>query len=260
MKTEFYFFSGTGNSYYIAKKLSESLTDVQLIPINTLDLSKEVESTAEIIGIIFPVYFLDAPDIVKHFIKRLKIPNSSYTFLFENYGGMGGNSLSNCAKILADKDIKVSHTFSLALPDNSIIFPISNDSVKPLLAEAEEKLKAAAHIIHLQQTDSIPKKKLGISLLSSIMIRFGKSYLGFNDLKVNSSKCNGCGLCTKVCPMKNIELSQKIPVFKDKCEMCFACVHHCPKESIKFRKMKAKNHYQYTNPYISLNEMIEKNK
>jgi len=260
MKAELYFFSGTGNSYYIAKKIAESIPDSKLIPINSLDLSKRIKSTSEILGIIFPIYFYNAPEIVKDFIKRLEVSPSSYVFLYENFGLQGGNALLSCAKVLEERNIKVSNTFSVALPDNSIIFPTPDDKIKPMLDAAEGKIQAAINDIKSLKLSPIPKKKFGSNLISSIMAGVSKSYLGFKDLKVDSTKCNGCGLCAKVCPMKNIEIEDRAPSFKDSCQMCFACIHYCPNESIRFRRMKPKSNYQYTNPNISINEIIEKNK
>lgn len=43
------------------------------------------------------------------------------------------------------------------------------------------------------------------------------------------SKCNGCGLCTKRCPMEAIQLSEKKAVLNtDRCIGCGLCVSTCP--------------------------------
>lgn len=260
MKAELYFFSGTGNTYYIAKKIAESIPDSNLIPINNLDLSKEINSTSKIVGIIFPIYFLDAPEIVKTFVSKLNVSSSSYVFLYENFGLQGGNALSNCSKILEAKNIKVSNSFSVALPDNSIIFPTPNEKIQPMLDSAESLIQSAIDDIKSLKIGAIPKKKFASNFVSKIMISASKSYLGFNDFKVDNSKCNGCSICAKVCPMKNIELKENVPMFKDNCQTCFACIHYCPNEAIKFKKMKQTSNYQYINPNVTINEIIEKNR
>lgn len=260
MKAELYFFTGTGNSYYIAKKISESISHSTLIPINTLDLSKEIKSNGQIVGIIFPVYFYNAPEIVTDFIKKLVVSPSSYVFLYENFGLQGGNALSNAARILEERNIKVSNTFSVTLPDNSIIFPTPYNKIQPMLDTAESKIQGTIYDIQSLKLGSVPKKKPMLNFLSSIMLRFSKSYLGFTDFKIDHTKCFGCGLCGQVCPMNNIELKNRVPFFEDKCQMCFACIHYCPNEAIRFKRMKPKNNYQCTNPYIPIQDIIEKNK
>jgi ferredoxin len=45
-------------------------------------------------------------------------------------------------------------------------------------------------------------------------------------------KCKGCGICAKVCPVKNITIVDKKPEFQHHCEMCFACDEWCPNNAI----------------------------
>lgn len=95
MKTELYYFTGTGNGLHIAKsiheKVKETNDEVLLIPINTLDLDKTIVSDAETIGIIFPTYAMSAPEIVKSFTKQLRVLDNSYVFLYAHSGGGGAS-------------------------------------------------------------------------------------------------------------------------------------------------------------------------
>ena len=66
-----FFFSGTGNSYAVAKKLAEKI-DECLLSMSTLDneiISSYVESSHETQGFVFPVYAWGIPKIVKTFLK-----------------------------------------------------------------------------------------------------------------------------------------------------------------------------------------------
>ncbi len=41
--------------------------------------------------------------------------------------------------------------------------------------------------------------------------------------------CNGCGVCTAICPTDAIVMeSEKPETALEKCMMCMACVAHCP--------------------------------
>lgn len=259
MKTEIYFFSGTGNSHYIAKTIADSFNDSKLTHIGSLDLTKDVYSDADIVGIVFPIYFYDAPDIIKNFLEKLSVDSATYIFLYENFGGSGGNAIHNCNKILIKKDLKISNYFSTAFPDNCILFKQSEEKNNKLLNDADKKIALAISDIKSFKTKLIPKSKIKYSIISNGTIKkFSVSLMKFKELKVIDDKCTRCGLCEKICPVKNITFKDTLPTFGDKCEMCFACIHYCPSECIKHGKMKGKSNYQYHNPNISMIEAINK--
>ena len=62
--------------------------------------------------------------------------------------------------------------------------------------------------------------------------------------------CDRCGRCVKVCPMLNIELTDKGPKWQGKCAMCLACLHHCPTRAIQYGKQtqgKGRYYFKKTN-------------
>ena len=70
-----------------------------------------------------------------------------------------------------------------------------------------------------------------------------------------SDSCTGCGICAKVCPAKNITLSDGRPVFRHRCEHCIACVHCCPAAAIDYGKSKGRA--RYVHPEVGVNGLIE---
>ena len=259
MKSEIYFFSGTGNAHYIAKTLANSLENAKLTHIGSLDLEQEIYSDADIVGVVFPIYFYDAPDIIKRFLEKLSIERTAYLFLYETCGGNGGNAITNCNKILSKREIKLSNYFSTILPDNCILFKQTDEKNKALLDASGKKIaNAVAHIKNFR-TKLIPKSKLKYSIMSNKNLKnISISFMKFKEFSVDKDKCTSCGLCEKVCPVNNIEFKTEHPSFKNKCEMCFACIHYCPSQCIKHGMMKNKTNYQYRNPNISMIEVINK--
>ncbi len=45
--------------------------------------------------------------------------------------------------------------------------------------------------------------------------------------------CIGCGICAKVCPVSNIKIENKRPVWLHHCQNCLACYNWCPVKAIK---------------------------
>ncbi len=53
MSTEIYYFSGTGNSLFVARELQHRIPGAKLIPIISLLNSDAIKTTAETVGIVF---------------------------------------------------------------------------------------------------------------------------------------------------------------------------------------------------------------
>ena len=60
MKTDLFFYTGTGNSLWTARSLAKELGDAEIIPITRCS-GAPVVSRAEAIGIIFPVHIWGLP-------------------------------------------------------------------------------------------------------------------------------------------------------------------------------------------------------
>ena len=72
-----YYFSGTGNSLYVAKELHKRIPESNIIPIVSLVNKDVIEANAEAVGFIFPIYFTAVPEVVKNFIEKLNLELNS---------------------------------------------------------------------------------------------------------------------------------------------------------------------------------------
>ncbi len=68
-----YYFSGTGNSIAIVRELQRHFKDAKLLPIVKYMDTAEIRDDSEVIGFIAPTYYMDIPDIVRDFTKKLSI-------------------------------------------------------------------------------------------------------------------------------------------------------------------------------------------
>jgi len=50
--------------------------------------------------------------------------------------------------------------------------------------------------------------------------------------RVNVQMCDGCGMCSDVCPAEAITVSNVAVIDADKCIGCEACVSECPRGAI----------------------------
>jgi electron transfer flavoprotein alpha subunit/NAD-dependent dihydropyrimidine dehydrogenase PreA subunit len=55
-------------------------------------------------------------------------------------------------------------------------------------------------------------------------------------LKIDSEKCNACGLCVKSCPFGAIALEDEVARTNEQCTLCGACVNVCPQKALEIER------------------------
>ncbi len=83
--------------------------------------------------------------------------------------------------------------------------------------------------------------------LDKVMLLMDKTYY------INEN-CNSCGICSKVCPVNNIQMKDGKPIWLNNCENCLACYNWCPKKAIEGGV--AQKGYYYRNSDIKVSEII----
>jgi ferredoxin len=133
------------------------------------------------------------------------------------------------------------------------LYDIPNN-VDKILKRAQKNIDLIAEKIKLKETGKIQKR----NPLMFWQDEFGKSLPGMDKNFNVSIDCKSCGICEKVCPVKNIEIINGKPLFKHKCEQCLACIHHCPSKALNIEN-KTQNKKRYINPDVTLKEIINGN-
>jgi ferredoxin len=253
-----FYFSGTGNSLYVAKNIAE-YNHEKLIAISKAIRDDNTYQLAdnEVIGFVFPIYAWGPPKIVLEFIEKLKIGNyrKNYVFCVVTCGGAAGNAMKVMSACLSKKGIPINGGFSVIMPNNYILMGDvdSKEKEKEKLSLAEETLQYINYAIE-QRTHEFRVKKGRFACLLTGLINpmFNRHAIDPKKFYVND-QCNGCGLCEKVCNCSNIKVKQS-PHWGQNCAQCLACIHYCPVKAIQYGKGTEKKG-RYTNPNISVDEM-----
>jgi ferredoxin len=259
-RNKIFYFSGTGNSLYIAEKIADKIGDSELIRI-TADLLKkniEIEIENDILGIVFPVYAWAPPAIVVNFIKQIKITKNSYTFVVATHGGEPENTFKIIQKLFNQRKINLNASFDVKMPSNYIIgLKESDDEIKETLIQSNKLIDEISMKIFSKENNKIAKQKTIKSFVRSRIMNplFNSVSSKFdNDFIVNDS-CNGCGICEKVCPSENIFLNnEKKPEWKHNCSFCMACLNWCPVNALCYKNNDGKKNY-YHHPSIKYTDL-----
>jgi flavodoxin len=124
MSTTIYYFTGTGNSLSIARRLQEGLTDCSLVPV--VKCMKVPNDTliaeSEVVGFVFPLYFYSIPEIILKFVKSIDLSRAKYLFAVVTRGGgwWQGSALGHLKKCLKQQGYNLSAGFYIRMPDNYI--------------------------------------------------------------------------------------------------------------------------------------------
>jgi ferredoxin len=267
MITEIYYFSGTGNSYHVASILAQKL-DARMKPIIPLLKNENIVTDADVIGLIFPIYDFNAPEILYKFIEKLHAPSYTYYFAICTYGVMPLGTMMKLDKVLLSNHKKLSAGFTIQMPHNGLGYTsIAIEKQKKMFTDFEKRSDSIVQYITSKKQGHIEKSNLldrivliavFLRLMPKIMPMLKQALLkGWNSLGFYSDEsCNGCGICSKVCPVDNIQMNGEKPSWDDTCLSCFACFHWCPQHSIQIAKL-TKKMQRYHHPNVQLSDILK---
>ena len=255
MENVIFFFSGTGNCLKVAKSISKELENCEIFPMaKPFNLSKQYDS----IGFVYPTYFCGLPKIAAQFIENLNLDSNKNTYYYAiaTYGGNAGYAVYHIYELLYKKHgIKLNYGEKLKMFSNYIVMYNMKENVEEITNKSNADL---VPIIEAIKTKKNNKASSLTKILKPVNTSFIKKVNNMDkDYNVNNN-CNGCGICTQVCPVKNIELINNKPQYKHHCENCVACIQFCPQKAINY-KNATENRRRYTNPEITYKELSEYN-
>lgn len=246
MKGLLLYFSGTGNTKFIAEKIQDdfmkqnytlhkkSIEDTKVIYIDNYDFL--------ILG--YPIYCMYPPIFFINYVKNNIPPckEEKQVILFANMAANTKSDFKELEKILNEKNYKVVLTKTFQMPNNYVL-----DGKYKLTKEhlIEGILNNTINDVHSLVKDFINKnyKK------ENMMWPMGKF---FKILSISSTKymnntvknfsvnetCTKCMKCKNNCPRKNISFIDNKIVFNNNCILCTRCINGCPVNAILYKGIK----------------------
>lgn len=220
-----FYFSGTGNSKYVAKCMS----DEKKIDISEAIKKKEYIyeiSKGESVGFVMPVYYSGIPKTVLEFVRSLSLKGQvDYLYNIFTHGGGPGGAGTMLRKELKKKGYPLHACFDVKMTSNYIMFGDlrPDDTIfreikesKPVIEKIKRQVDHKEHIL--------PAWPFIEELASSSMKCLCDNYMSVKKFHADEG-CTGCGLCVKSCPSSLIKMVDGKPQWtENKCVRCMACL------------------------------------
>lgn len=247
-----FYYSGCGNSRYVAESLAKAGTDgLVFIPqaLRKSGMHYDLRE-GEAVGFVFPIYSWRPPQIVLDFVRGVDLSAApGYIYMVATYGDDAGVADRVLAEALAGKGLRLDAAFGVTMPNTYVNMSFMNVDSKEV---AQRKLAAARDRV-VELARAVGERRRVVDVHRGAMPRFKTRLIGMGFNKWVSDKdyhttgaCVGCGECVRVCPVENITLEEGHPRWHGSCLQCEACYHYCPQNAVQFGKAtRGKGQYRF---------------
>lgn len=239
------YFSGTGNSRYVAKKIAEISGD-EIISINQRVKENDYSPVKSNRPLVFvgPVYAGRLSRVMDEYISKVNFSGTKQVYFIGTCAATPWQTVRYVEKMCEQKQ------FSL-LGFNSVVMPqsyIAGGGTQPkeindkILKDAEPKIAKIAKTIRDKQI--LPKEQPGKAIMSKVLNPIMYSMMISAKGFTVTDRCTGCGKCADRCPLNNVKIENGKPSWGKNCTHCMACIAGCPAEAIEYgRKTQGKPRY-----------------
>lgn len=233
-------FSGTGNSMYVARCLAKILGD-RVVSLPTAGKDGLCADNDRVIWV-FPVYSWGIPPVLGNIIKSIEIEGagSAEHFAVMTCGDDTGYTDRTWRKAIGRRGWKPCGAWSVRMPNTYVCmkgFDVDSvDVAQAKIAAAQARVAAVARGIS-ERSDARDVVRGAFPLIKTYVIRpwFVRHAMSPRTFH-STDDCIGCSVCADNCPLGNIEMRERRPVWGDDCAMCLRCYHICPRHAVAWGK------------------------
>ena len=246
------YFSGTGNTEYVAGYLAHKLAtpeiEIELRSVEQQPAGSLPDHDMLILG--FPVYAGDSPTFLHAYLDSLPPGHGRGAFVFCTKGMLAGDAVRLNLKRLARRGYVPLWGAGVGMPGSDGLAFVGKESRMARSAVAKD-------FDHLREADRLAGEMAAILTAldkgtpadalqtplhwSAKSIFSGGPWAWLYQATMDylrsrfraDDRCDVCGLCARICPAGSIKMNVEGPHFSEGCVLCMRCVHACPQEAIQ---------------------------
>lgn len=231
------YFSGTGNSRYVAEKIGRAINEEVFNlfeKIRKKDVSPMYSDTPWIV--VAPTYAWRIPRLLQQWLEKTALEGNKEIRFVMTCGGSIGNAEKYLKKLSKIKGLNYRGCYPIVMPENYIALfstPTKEQALE-IIARAEKEIDLSAEFVKSGKAfpplSPVWRDKLSSGIINDLFypmfVRAKKFYA--------TDRCISCGRCVKVCPLNNVLLENGRPIWGNECTHCMACICRCPTEAIEY--------------------------
>lgn len=248
MRMAVLYFSGTGNSKFIARQFAEKMSAECHSIEEKIDF-KKLFGLVDTIAVVYPIYGSCVPRIMREFADlHLDEFKEKKLIIFCTQMLFSGDGAKAFARLIPNCEKNILYAEHFKMPNNICNYPIFPMTEKELVNKPQKAVVRLDEICDDIRNGVI--KKRGWSVLASLLGKTQNIVYPKMEEKARHSfyaddSCIKCGLCVSICPMNNLEIINNQVVQKDNCTVCYRCVNACPRQAATvYIKSKPKRQYK----------------
>jgi NAD-dependent dihydropyrimidine dehydrogenase PreA subunit len=255
MKLMILFFSGTGNTDYVARYIAAGLTDQNIrTEVQSIEqMPADRVSDFDLLVLGFPVYACEAPRLFLEYIEHLEAGAQRGVFVYCTKGAFSGNAVTKVLRRMEQRGYVSFGGASVGMPGSDALSFVGQNSWMARAARNKD-------YDHLKQADALRTRVMDAiqqlaagrptgQLRNAPKARLTGIILGWFVYKLYQwlerrlrqhfwvdDRCSVCGYCVDICPTGNIRIVAEHPNFGNRCQLCLRCIHRCPQQAIQIGK------------------------
>ena len=234
------YFSGTGNSRYIAQQLAEQMQE-ELVSINRIMRTRKLDpynaqyafSSETPFVFVCPTYCWHVPLVVEQFLYDSRFLENQNAYFVLTCGSGTGQAALHAKEICRRLSLTYKGLSSIRMPENFITLfraPEADEAVAIIRASLPQVESIAAQIL---SGHTLKDSFAGPAMPPFLFKLFYRLFVHDRKFHVKDN-CIGCSACARLCPMANIHMQDEHPVWQGNCTQCQSCIAVCPVDAIEF--------------------------
>ncbi len=251
MRAIIVYFSGTGNTKFVAMQMKHYFED-QGVSVDIHSIEDDFKIKDDLYDFVVfgsPKYYEYTPYFFQNWLKN-NVPvfkKATPAIVYLTGVAPTKTSFNSEEAILRNKNCNVVISKTIRMPNNYLVSFFRPTTSEDNSAYTFEASTCSKKIVASFLKGEVSKEKVRpvtAHLCKDVSKYYGKRTGRAARHFSADDTCIQCGLCIKSCPTKNITLNNNQISFSDKCIMCTRCINICPNNSIIYKEKKVPQ-YRY---------------